>query len=170
MVVETSGHCVSIFSPAGDKLQSFGSRGSGSGQFNEPKGVAVDDDGNILVADMFNHRIQKFTSCGKFITAVGKEGNKPLVFKHPLSFAIHPLTKKVHVADNNCHRIQILNPDLTFFSAFGNHCSDNGQFQYPWDVAFDGVGNVYVVDSDNRCIQVFTAEGEYLRQFGKKRQ
>ena len=46
--------------------------------------------------------------------------------------------------------------------------SGNGQLYCPWDVACDSTGNVYVADSWNHCIQVFTAEGEYLRQFGKK--
>ena len=167
IVSECSGHCVSIFSPAGKKLRSFGSKGSGHGQFNSPCGVAVDDGGNILVVDGDNHRIQKFTSDGKFITALGKEGNKPLEFTSPVGIAIHPLNKKVYVADRSNHRIQILNPNLTFSSSYGSCGSDNGQFQNPWDVAFDSTGNVYVVDVGNHRIQVFTAEGEYLRKFGK---
>ena len=167
IVSESNGHCVSIFSPAGEKLRSFGAFGSGRGQFNSPRGMAVDDDGNILVVDERNHRIQKFTSDGKFITAVGKKGNKPLEFTNPYAIAIHPLNKKVYVADLN-HHVQILNPDLTFSSSFGSYGSDNGQFHLPWDVAFDSTGNVYVADAANHCIQVFTAEGEYLRKFGKR--
>ena len=165
IVSECSGHCVSIFISAGKKLISFGSKGSGRGQFHSPCGVAVDDGGNILVADMVNHRIQKFASDGKFITAVGKKGNKPLEFSDPIGIAIHPLNKKVYVADRANHRIQILNPDLSFSSSFGSRGSGNGQFRYPWDVAFDSTGNVYVADSWNHCIHVFTAEGEYLRKF-----
>ena len=168
IVSESSGHCVSIFSPAGEKLRSFGSKGSGRGQFNHPRCVAVDDGGNILVVDGNNNRIQKFTSDRKFITAVGKKGKKPLEFTYPVGIAIHPLNKKVYVADTDNHRIQILNPDLTFSSSFGSYGSDNGQFQFPWDVACDSTGNMYVADTSNHRIQVFTAEGEYLRKFGKK--
>ena len=168
IVSESNRHCVSIFSPAGGKFQSFGSQGSGHGQFSRPRGVAVDDGDNILVVDKLNHRIQKFTSDGKFITAVGKKGNKLLEFITPLGIAIHPLNKKVYITECGNHRIQILNPDLTFSSSFGSRGGDNGQFLYPWDVAFDSTGNVYVVDAANHRIQVFTAEGEYLRKFGKK--
>ena len=168
IVSECSGHCVSIFSPVGEKLRSFGSKGSGHGQFDSPRGVTVDDGGNILVVDENNHRIQKFTSDGKFISAVGKKGNKPLEFSYPVGIAIHPLNKKVYITEDSNHRIQILNPDLTFSSSFGSRGGDNGQFQRPWDVAFDSTGSMYVADTKNHRIQVFTADGEYLRRFGKE--
>ena len=168
IVVECGGHHVSIFSPAGEKVKSFGSPGSGNGQFSSPKGVTVDADDNILVVDYNNHRIQKFSSDGNFITAVGKQGNKPLEFNSPVGIGIHPHTRKVYVADRFNHHIQILNPDLTFSSSFGCFGSGNGQFQCPYDVAFDSTGNVYVADSNNSYIQVFTADGQFLRKFGKK--
>ena len=170
IVAECGGHCVSIFSPAGEKIKSFGSHGSKNGQFDSPRGVAVDADDNILVVDYGNLRIQKFTSYGNFIKAVGKRGNMHLEFKSPLGIGIHPHTKKVYVADSGNHRIQILKPDLTFSSSFGSKGNDNGLFQYPYDVTFDSTGNVYVADSWNHRIQVFTAEGEFLREFGKKRE
>ena len=116
LVVERDGHCISIFSQQGEKLQSFGSQGSGPGQFNRPSGIAVVNDGNILVADTSNHRIQKFTSDNKYITSVGSHGSNPLQFDRPISIAVSPITKKIAISDWNNHRVQILNPDLTFHS------------------------------------------------------
>ena len=168
IVAEYGRNCVSIFSPAGEKVKSFGSPGSGNGQFSNPEGVAVDADDNILVADYSNHCIQKFSPDGNFIIAAGKQGNKPLEFSGPVGIGIHPHTRKMYVADSCNHRIQILNPDLTFSSSFGSRGSDNGQFRYPYDVAFDTTGNVYVADWNNHCIPVFTAESQFLRKFGKK--
>ena len=43
---ECDGHCVSVFSVPVEKLRSFGTHGSGEGQFHSPRGVAVDGDGN----------------------------------------------------------------------------------------------------------------------------
>jgi DNA-binding beta-propeller fold protein YncE len=160
VVAETGGHCISIFNPKGEKIKSFGSQGSDSGQFNNPEGVAVDDSDNILVADYENNRIQKFTSCGKFVTAVK--------IKRPVGIAVHPQSKKVYVTNIKDNCIQVLNPDLTFSSSFGSEGGGDGQFTYPYDVTFDSTGNVYIVDYNNDHIQVFTAEGQFLRKFGRQ--
>ena len=71
VVTDRNRHCVSVFSPSGEKLQSFGKHGSGQGEFDNPCGVAVDGERNILVADGNNQRIQKFTAEGQFLAAVG---------------------------------------------------------------------------------------------------
>ena len=168
IVAEKGGHCISIFSPSGEKIRTFGSKGSAPGQFNGPRGVDVDGRGNILVTDRDNHRIQKFTGDGKFITVVGRKGNKHLELSDPTGVTINHRNRKVYISDTWNYRIQILNADLTFSNSFGSHCSSDGQFIRPWDVALDSTGNVYVADIFGHCIQVFTAEGKFLRRFGKK--
>ena len=79
--------------------------------------------------------------------------------------AIHPHNKNMYVVDNNNHRIQVFNNDLTFSSSFGSHGSNNGQLYFPWDVAVDSTGNVYVAEFCNHRIQIFTSEGQFLRKF-----
>ena len=167
VVDESDENSVAIFSSTGEKLQSFGSPGSGHRLLKTPLCVIVDDDGSILITERDNCRIQKFTSDAKFIRAVGKKGNKPLEFDTPIGIAIHSHCKKVYVADNGNHHIQILNPDLTFSSSKGSKGSDSGQFNGPTDVAFDSTGIVYVTDFKNGSVHVITAEGQYLRQFRK---
>jgi tripartite motif-containing protein 2/3/tripartite motif-containing protein 71 len=168
IVAERGVHCISIFSPAGDKLRSFGSQGSGGGQFSEPSGITVDDDGNILVADSGNDRIQKFTSDNKYITSVGSCGSKLLQFNRPVSAAISPITKKIAISEwHNC-RVQILNPDLTFHSSIGSEGSGNGQFGGPHDTAFDSAGNFYVTDAWHHHVQIFNPKGQFLREFGNR--
>ena len=65
------------------------------------------------------------------------------------------------------NRVQILNSDLTFSSTFGKKGSGKGQFDWPYGVTCDRAGSVYVADRKNCRIQVFTAEGKFLRIFGE---
>ena len=168
IVADSAANRVSIFSHSGEKLRSFGSIGSGQGQFSGPRCVAVDDDSNILVADAWNHRIQKFTEDGKFITAVGSHRNKSLQFNIPTGIAIHPVSKKMYVTESLNYRIQILNPDLTSHSMFGSKGSGKGQFNEPRGIAFDSEQNVYVGENrSDTIVQVFSSSGDHLRSLGE---
>ena len=165
VVTDVSACHVSVFSASGEKLRSFGSRGSGQGQFLSPVGVAVDGEGNILIADSGNNRIQKFTPEGQFLTAVGSYGSGHLQFDLPRGITFNVSKSKLYVTEAS--RVQILNSDLTFSSIFGQQGSGKGQFNTPWDIACDRTGNVYMADTRNNRIQVFTAKGKFLRMFGK---
>jgi tripartite motif-containing protein 2/3/tripartite motif-containing protein 71 len=65
------------------------------------------------VADFHNDNIQQLSSTGKHLRTVGTNGSGPLQFKYPRGIAVHPHTGKVYVVDNDNHRIQVLNSDLT---------------------------------------------------------
>src|SRR3989441_10449275 len=53
----------------------WGGIGSGNGQLDQPQGVVADGSGNVYVADTNNHRIQKFTSGGTYLTQWGTYGS-----------------------------------------------------------------------------------------------
>ena len=159
---------VPVFTPNGQMLRSFGTFGSDLGQFRGPSGLTLDGEGNVLVADCRNHRIQKFTAQGQFLAAVGTEGRGPLQFYYPTDIAFNTGNKRFYVAENLNHRIQILNFDLsTSVLSFGKKGSGKGCFDCPYSVACDSTGNVYVADTRNHRIEVFTAEGKFLRMFGR---
>ena len=69
------------------------------------------------------------------------------------------------IGDWNNHRIQVLNLDLTFSHSFGSVGSANGEFHNPHNIAIDSEGLVYVVDTNNNCIQKFSPDGKFLDQF-----
>ena len=101
-----------MFSPSGEKMLSFGKQGSGQGQFQHPRGVAVDGEGNILVVDSANNRIQIFIAEGHFTKTVGSNGSGPLQFFHPAGIMLNVYNNSVYVVDKGNCCVQILNSDL----------------------------------------------------------
>jgi len=68
-VVDQGRTRVAKFSPDGQVLTTWGSKGNGDAQFDDPTSVAVDSRNNrVYVADPLNRRIQVFDSDGKFLT------------------------------------------------------------------------------------------------------
>ena len=65
-----------------------GGKGTGKGQFDNPRGLAVDSAGNIFVADTDNGRIEKFSPNGIFITSIGTRGEGYGQLKEPNGIAI----------------------------------------------------------------------------------
>ena len=166
IVSEKSGHCITILDREGKKRNSFGSKGSGRGQFDGPCGIAVTPSGTILVGDSKNNRIQELTMEGECMACVGKKGKGPPQFQYPRGITINKTTGQVFVADDLNHRIQVLNPDLTFSYTFGSEGSGQGQFNKPFYVTLDSRGFVYVTDCKNHRIQKFTPEGRFVDMFG----
>ena len=166
IVSECSHHCVTVLDRDGKKVKSFGVKcgGSGNVKFSYPRGLAITPDNFILIAD--NHKIQKISMDGKCIKSVGKQGSGPLEFDVPCGVTISPITRHIYIADCDNHRIQVLNPDLTFSHTFGTKGQAKGKFCNPRSVAVDRRGLVYVTDQYNHRIQMFTPEGQFISQFG----
>jgi streptogramin lyase len=77
------------FSPDGSFLSSWGTLGSGPGQFNFPEGIALDGDGNVYVADNFNNRIQELSANGQPLGQWGTGGHGgPGQLSHPTQISI----------------------------------------------------------------------------------
>ena len=165
IVTEKASHCITILDNKGNKAKSFGGEGGrGNVKFSSPRGVAITPDSFIIVSD--NSKIHKISMDGDCIASVGEYGSGPLQFACPNGIAISPLTGQVYIADFGNHRIQVLNPDLTFSHSFGSRGSANGQFCYPHDIAIDSQGLVYITDAYNHRIQKFSPYEKFVAQFG----
>ena len=152
----------------GEKISTAVRRGLMASALEEPTGIALDKNFNLIIADFRLSAVQRLTLEGQLLQSVGCSGSKPLEFSYPAALAINPTNNKIYVAewpDND--RVQILNHDLSHYKVFGRPGSKAGQFLCPSGIAFDSNGDVYVADSNNARIQVFSPEGEYLREFGK---
>ena len=83
----------------------WGNPGSGAGQLNYPYASELLDDGNVMVCEFGNHRVQKFTTDGKSLGVWGTAGKQPGQFSQPWAMAIDS-KNMIHVADTYNHRIQ----------------------------------------------------------------
>ena len=73
----------------GSFLRSIGSEGTGAGEFKCPIGIALDDTGNIIVADWDNHRLQVLRYAdGSHVRTIGCMGSAPGEFNGPRAVAI----------------------------------------------------------------------------------
>jgi len=74
---------IEIFDSSGNFLSSFGSTGTGDGQFNNPIGVDVDSSDRIIVSDSANMNVQVFDSSGNFLSSFGSTGTGDGQFTSP---------------------------------------------------------------------------------------
>jgi len=149
---------------------SIGSYGAAQGLFIKPAGLAVDQDGNLYVADSGNNRIQKFDRDGRFLAEVGGTGTADGQFSEPWSVAVDT-QGNVYVADTWNHRIQKFDKDLKYLTQWGKPALDlkNPQpydFWGPRDVAVDAEGNVWVTDTGNSRVLKFDSNGKHLATLG----
>src|SRR6266516_921005 len=92
-----------------------GGKGTGKGEFDLPTGIAVDGNGNVLVADTNNGRIEKFSPTGSFLSIMGNKGIGQGQLAGPNGIAVDR-TGNIYVADASNHRVEKLAPDGTFIA------------------------------------------------------
>ena len=111
-----------------------------------------------------NHRIQKYSPQGEYISSFGTYGDKHGELNLPWGIHIDELGD-VYVADWGNNRIQIFTELGEFKKTVGGPGNGDGQFNRPTGVAVDGHGDIYVSDWGNNRIVMFNADGEYVWSF-----
>lgn len=142
-----------------------GVRGDGDGEFDFPRRLAVDNNGNVFVADRNNGRIQKFDNNGNFITKWGSPGSGIGQFNFPFGIDVDEFGN-VYVVERNNYRVQKFDNDGNFIVTWGTQGNGNGQFDYATGLAVDNNGHVFVADSFNDRMQKFSYDGTFIGKWG----
>ncbi len=148
---------IDVFNPtSGELLFSFGSSGTGPGQFSRPNGMATDATGNIYICESSNARTQVF--------------NANLEYQYQITLPsgaydcdIH--NDRIYLALTN-NTIQIRELNGTLISSFGGAGTGNGQFNLPYTLIIDKQERIVIADENNNRIQVFSLTGDFLFKFG----
>lgn len=148
------------YDPSGSIAAQWGSAGTGNGQFDSPRSIAVAADGSVYVADTLNDRIQKFNADGAYVTKWGTTGTGNGQFDTPQGVAVGP-DGSVYVADTGNNRVQKFTSAGAYTTKWGSVGTGDGQFDYPSDIAVAPDSTVYVADYNNGRIQVFSASGVF---------
>eukprot|EP00976_Prorocentrum_cordatum_P012871 257450-Prorocentrum_minimum.AAC.1 len=157
---------------AGTGVRGYQDGEGNAAKFRRPWGVAVDEDGNVIVADTYNSRIRKISPQGLVSTLAGtgvrghRDGEGAAAqFKSPSGVAVDR-EGNVFVADYDNHRIRKISPQGLVSTLAGTgvagHRDGEGiaaQFNCPRGVAVDGEGNVIVADFVNKCIRRISPQG-----------
>ncbi len=178
IVADKLNHLIRKISPAGVVTTLAGSGVTGfadgiSASFNNPSGVAVDTAGNVYVADQNNHLIRKISTSGLVVTIAGTRATGAVngtgtmaSFQYPSSVAVDT-SGNVYVADCNNHMIRKISSmgvvsifaGISELKGFADGSGATAQFNLPYGVAIDNVGNVYVADSTNLRIRQISPVG-----------
>ena len=129
-----------------------------------PWGVAVNEQDEIAVSDIGNHKIHLFRSDGSHIKSIGGGGTQPGEFNRPAGIAFH--AKNVFVAEQSNHRVQEVSEQGQYLGHFGEQGSLGLQLNNPCGLSIDNGGNILVADLYNRLIKIFSAGGQFLNIIG----
>ncbi|MFQ5865945.1 MAG: 6-bladed beta-propeller [bacterium] len=188
LVVDTGWRKVLIFDFQNKSLQILGNKGKG--RLLNPLGVTTDDLGRIYVTDAGGQRVMIYDANGKYLTAFGGQG----VLVRPSGIAVNSklgdgLPPIVYVVDTWAHQIKAFNSrtgnllltigksgkkpqngngliEGTLDQAW-NRGDGEGEFRFPTQIAIGPDGRLYVVDTLNFRVQIFTPNGKFVKTFGQ---
>lgn len=150
--------------PEGVSNMFEGGRGTNKGQFDNPTGIAIDPNGNILVADTNNGRIEKFSPTGSFLSSMGIKGIGYGQLGAPNGIAIDR-AGNMYIADAMKHVVEKMTSDGTVIAEWKGAAPG---FYGPRRVAIGPDQSIYVVDQGRTRIVKFSSDGQVLATWGSK--
>jgi DNA-binding beta-propeller fold protein YncE len=159
--VSSDQHVVRVFDAlSGAHLRDIGKRGSGPGEFNLPRDLAIGKDGRLYVVDGGNFRVSIFDRDGRYLKSFGSVGKQYGQFARPKEVAVDR-SGNVYVVDTAFGNFQIFGPEGDLLLFVGDRSERDGPAKYmlPSGIAVDEDGRVFMVDQWFRKIEVYRPAG-----------
>jgi sugar lactone lactonase YvrE len=149
-------------------------RGFGDGLFDRPHGLRIDAQDNIWATDVAANLVYKFNPSGRLEMLLGVRGRTGewhpaghlRLFHEPNEAVVGP-SGDIFVLQGHGKgesRVLKFDKDGTFLKSWGGTGKGPGQFDLPHSLVFDAQGLLYIADRSNGRIQVFDADGSYIRE------
>jgi len=173
-VVDMTGR-VQKFSPKGEFISFWQMPQTDKGK---PKGMCRDQDGNIVVLEPHYSRINHYTPAGQMIAQWGTHGTNTGELAFPRSVAVNS-RGEIFVSEYGLtERVQCFSikkedgstesrPTSKFLRAIGHAGDGPGEFNRAEGLGIDAQDRIYVADSCNHRIQIFSPDGEFITAYGK---
>jgi DNA-binding beta-propeller fold protein YncE len=159
---------VKVFDEKGAFLFSFGSKGTGRGQFESPLGLTIDSAGRVFVADTGNRRVQIFSAEGKVqseFSVTLKDAQHPC---DPVDLALDEKRNRIYVVDNENHSVLLYSMDtFSFLERWGKEGDGRQDFRYPFFIAVGKDSTVLIVDVLNTRVQAWEPKGRAISTIGE---
>jgi len=153
-VADSKEHRIVVFDRASaEKLREFGRGGEGDGEFAFPTSLAFTGDGNLLVVDQINARVQLVTPAGEYLDQFGRRGVGFGEFVRPKDVAVDEVGF-IYVVDNAFNNVQLFDADFSLLTFVGEGGVGPGQFAGASGIAVQG-DRFAVVDQLGRRLQLF---------------
>ena len=158
-VSDWGSHQVKRYSLHGNLLSVIGCHGDKNGQFNQPRGLAFNNNKLLYVVDRGNHRVQVFQQDDKFAFSFGNRGKNPGQFQYPVRIAIDP-NNNVLVTDRDDNSIHLFTHNGQFIQTINSYG--------PFAITISPTG--YLITghaADDNKIRVWSPTYQLINQFGK---
>ena len=155
--VQSENHRIRVFDArTGEYQKDIGRRGTGDGEFNLPRDMAIGKDGRIYVVDSGNFRVVVLDKDGAFIKSFGKVGKALGDFARPKEIAADT-AGNIYVVDTAFGNFQIFTPDGELLMFIGTRSETNGPARYmlPAGIYVDEDNRIYMGDQWFRKVDIF---------------
>ena len=178
-VVWTTKNTLLVFNRGANPLMEFNPDGSfvrswGQGEYLRPHGMRLDPDGNIWTTDVNGHTVTKMDPDGKVLMTIGTHGKaggpEDGLLNEPTDLTVNAAGEIFVLVGHGRGTPQLVKfaPDGSLIKTWGGPGTGPGEFDTPHSIVVDEAGLIYVADRQNRRVQIFDADGAYIKEWTYK--